>query len=270
VARLIDGTARHPRPIENAIVALARKSYEAPARLGPADLDGLRALVGDGALDYALVVSAFHFINRIADLLHVDPEALPAPLRRVEPLRRVGVWVASLLMRRMDLANRPFTASYEDTVAAMAPLVEAHTGHPVGDALASLRARPKIIETLRLAVEERDHRSTLDRATLARVHDTVEAALPTCREETEGFHARPRDPVEGAPRSPPARRRRRRPTRDASRRPSGRGGSSRASASPERAGPTERAGRRSGRRSLCGPARWIRRRRASASAARGG
>jgi hypothetical protein len=196
VARLIDGTAPHPRPLEDAIVVLARKSYEAPARLDPADLDALRALVGDGALDYALVVSAFHFINRIADLLHVDPEALPAPLRRVEPLRRVGVWVASLLMRRMDLANRPFTASYDDAVAAVAPLVEPHTGRPVGEAFASLRARPKIIETLRLAMEERDRRSTLDRPTLARVHDAVEAALPTCLEETDGFHARPRDPVE--------------------------------------------------------------------------
>jgi alkylhydroperoxidase family enzyme len=167
-----------------------------PARLVPADLDPLRALVGAGALDYAVVVGAFHFINRIADLLHVDPEALPAPLRRVEPLRRLTVRVASRLMARMDLRERAYPVEYDAAVAEAAPVFAHALGGPVGDALAPLRARPKIVEALRLALEERDQRSSLDRATLARVHRTVETALPADDDEARGFHARPADPVE--------------------------------------------------------------------------
>ncbi len=192
----MDGSATAPRPIETALVTLARKAYEAPALLTPSDLDELRALVGDDALDFALVVNSFHFINRIADLLHVDPEALPEPLRRFELLRKFSVWAASLLMRRMDLANRTYATSFEDAVAAIAPRVGTLSGEALDTAFAPLRTRPKIVETFRLAMEERDLRSGLDRATLARIHATVEDALPTCTEEGEGFHARPTDPVE--------------------------------------------------------------------------
>jgi len=174
---------------------VARRSHEAPARLAPADLDPLRALVGDGALDYVMVVGGFHFINRIADLLHVDPEALPASLRRLEPLRRLAVRAASVLMARMDLANRPYRASFDEVVATVAPALAAGIDDARA-ALAPARSRPKVVEILRLALEERDARSTLDRPTLARIHRTVEAALPASRADAEGFHARPADPVE--------------------------------------------------------------------------
>ena len=196
MARLIDGSATTPRPIETALVTLARKSYGAPALLTPSDLDELRGIVGDDALDFALVVGSFHFINRIADLLHVDPEALPEPLRRFEPLRKLSVWAASLLMRRMDLANRTYTTSFEDAVTAIAPRVGTLRANALDTAFAPLRNRPRIIETLRLAMEERDLRSGLDHATVARIHATVEEALPSSSEESEGFHARPSDPVE--------------------------------------------------------------------------
>jgi len=166
-----------------------------PARLEPGDLDALRLLVGDGALDYALVATMFHFINRIADLLHVDPEVLPERLRRFEPLRRIMVRGASLLMRRMDLATRPYTMTYEEAVTALAPVLERASGRAPRDAFVPLRARPKVIEALRLRLEERT-RSSLDADTLARIHRTVESALPTRREETEGFDPRPADPVE--------------------------------------------------------------------------
>lgn len=194
-ARLLDGTAVDATPLERALVALARKAQAEPARLGPADLKPLRDVVGDGALDYALVLSAFHFVNRIADLLHVDPEVLPARLRRLEWLRRLSVRAASVVMRRMDVGTHPYGVTYEEALAALAPVFERATGRPPADELATLRARPKLVEAYRLALEER-LRTSLPPATLARVHRTVEAALPATSADVEGFHARPADPVE--------------------------------------------------------------------------
>ena len=37
----------------------------------PDDLKAMRDIVGDDVLDYVLVITGFHFINRIADLLDV-------------------------------------------------------------------------------------------------------------------------------------------------------------------------------------------------------
>jgi len=173
-----------------------RTAYTAPAHLTPRDLVPVRAVAGDGAFDYVLVLGSFHFINRIADLLGVDPEALPDALRRFEVVRRLGVRVAARLLARMDLANRAYAPSYESALERAAPLVERALGRPVGDALASFRSRPKMIEVLALALAERDERSTVDRATLARVQRTVEDALPRSLEDSTGFHARPKDPVE--------------------------------------------------------------------------
>jgi len=138
-----------------------------PKRLTPRDLEPLRALVGEAAVDYALVLGGFHFINRIADLLHVDPEALPERLRGFEPLRRFGVQVAARLFARVDLANR-----------------------------SDMDRSARVSEVIRLAVEERDARSSLSRELLLRVQRDVEAALPRQRAEAEGFHARPGDPVD--------------------------------------------------------------------------
>jgi hypothetical protein len=159
-------------PLEAALVALVRKAHETPARLAPADLAPVRALVGDGALDYALLVGAFHFINRVADLLHVDAEVLPERLRRFETLRRLSVRAGSLFMARMDLAPRPYPTTYAEAVARFARA----TGRPPGDAFAPVAARPKLIE----AIE----------------HRTVEAALPSDPDQAVGFHARPADPIE--------------------------------------------------------------------------
>jgi alkylhydroperoxidase family enzyme len=179
-------------PLEAALVELVRKAHEIPARLSPGDLDGLRALVGAAALDYALVVAAFHFINRVADLLHVDAELLPERLRRFDLLRRVTVRAASFVMARMDLAPRVYPATYAEAVARFTRA----TGRVPGDALVPLASRPKLVEAIELALVERDVHSSLDRATLARVHRAVEAALPARPEEATGFHARPPDPVE--------------------------------------------------------------------------
>jgi hypothetical protein len=168
-------------------VELVRKATLTPARLAPADLEPVRAAAGDDALDYAVVLANFHFINRVADLLHVDPDALPDSLRRFELVRRLAVRATSVLMRRMDLHVRPYTTTFAGAVA----------GARVGsaEALAPIAARPKIVELLELAVAERE-RSTLPRDTVARVQRVVEAALPAQPEEAEGFHPRPTDPVD--------------------------------------------------------------------------
>jgi hypothetical protein len=142
------------------------------------------------------VIGSFHFINRIADLLRVDPEALPEGLRRFEPLRRLGVRAASFLLGRMDLRNRTYDRSYDEAAASLAPVFARATGRRLGDDLAVCHSRPKLLEVLQLALEERDQRSSLDRTTLARVHRVVEEALPASPEEAQGFHARPADPVE--------------------------------------------------------------------------
>lgn len=188
MARLVVDTAS-AAPLEAALVDLARKSVDAPARLVPDDLVPLRALAGDGALDYVLVLASFHFINRIADLLAVDPEVpLPAWLRRVEPVRRLVVRMMAVLLGRMDLRNRRYAQSLEQTLVLLPP------GTPTAG-LEQLRARPKVVEAIAGALDERD-RSSLDRTTLARVHATVEAALPATADDAHGFHPRPPDPVE--------------------------------------------------------------------------
>jgi alkylhydroperoxidase family enzyme len=191
VARLLTGTAPDATPLERALIDLVRQAHRAPALLSPAHLDPLRAVTGDGALEYLLVLCAFHFITRIADLLAVPPEGLPPALRRFEPLRRLGVRVASMLLRRMDLANRPDATTFADARGRLEQVL----GRSIGDAVDALRAHPKVVESIALAVEDRE-RSGLDRATLARVQRAVAAALPRSAEEASGFHTRPPDPVE--------------------------------------------------------------------------
>src|SRR5262249_9298702 len=155
-ARLL-ADAADATPLERALVGLIRRAHAAPATLVPGDLAPLRAVAGDAALEYLLVLCAFHFINRIADLLAVPPEALPDSLRRWERLRRLGVRMASVLLRRMDLRNRAYPTSF---VAARAHL-ESALGRAVGDAVDPLRARPTLVESIALAVEERQ-RTSLD------------------------------------------------------------------------------------------------------------
>lgn len=138
-----------------------------------------------------LVLGVFHFINRIADLLHVDAEALPERLRRFESIRRLGVRVASRILARGDLRNRPYAVGWDEARSRIAPLLERHDAR----ALRALAPRPKLVEALQLALEERG-RSSVDRPTLARIHRTVEAALPVAATDVEGFHTRPADPVE--------------------------------------------------------------------------
>ena len=175
---------------------MIRKNFDQPARLVPSDLDPLREIVGDGALDYTLVIGLFHFIDRIADLLHVAPEALPESLRRFEFLRRLTVRIASLIMSKMDLQNRKFNPSYEETLENITPLFEQAMDRKPGDAFAPVKSRPRLIEVFRFILEERVIHTSLSRETLANIHRTVEDALPANIEDVQGFHARPENPVE--------------------------------------------------------------------------
>ena len=59
-----------------------------------------------------------------------------------------------------------------------------------------IKSRPKLIEAIRLALEERNCRSSLDRGIMAKIHRTVEQALPKRRDDMEGFHTRLDDPIE--------------------------------------------------------------------------
>jgi hypothetical protein len=192
---LLQGTAADATPLERALIQLVRKAYACPARLGPRDLDPVRELAGDGALQYVLVIAAFHWFNRIADLLGVDLEVLPRSLRRFEFLRRLAVRAGGRLLKGMDLANRPYQWSYEEVVSRVAPLLESGLGGRAAQELAPLRSHPHLIEILHMALEERDGRTSLDRTVLATVYRTVEEALPASEGDLSGFPARSTDPV---------------------------------------------------------------------------
>ncbi len=194
--KLLEGEASNATPLELALTALARKAQAQPKLLSTGDLDALRALVGDSALDYALVVAGFHFVNRVADLLDVDPEGLPEGLRRFEPLRQFAGKGAALLFRKaMDLSTRPYDKSYDEALEGVAPVFERVVGRALKDDLEALRNRPTLVEAIQIMLEERES-SNLDAAVLARIDRAVEDALPATAEEAEGLHARPEDPVE--------------------------------------------------------------------------
>jgi alkylhydroperoxidase family enzyme len=177
------------------MAALARKAFEAPALLVPADLDPLRALVGDDAMDLAFVLAGFHFINRIADLLGVAPEALPESLRRFEWIRGLYIRVFSRLMAMMDMTNRTYEGDFEQTVERFADVFEA-AGVDAARQLQPLAACPRLVEVVAQALAERDRPGGLDREVLVRVHAEVARALPRQAEDARGLHARPSDPVE--------------------------------------------------------------------------
>ncbi|HYC54727.1 MAG TPA: hypothetical protein VEL28_07300 [Candidatus Binatia bacterium] len=179
-----------------ALAGLVRKAFESPATLTPVDLEPLRRVAGNAAIDYVLVLGGFHFINRMADLLHVDSEFVPESMSRIPFMRRVSVFFGTLLMGRMDLANRPFAKTFEQACRDIEPSYLRGTGRQVGEDLRPLHACPKMVEVLKLALDERDVHSSLSRETVARVHGLVEEYLPACIEQAQGFHPRPSDPVE--------------------------------------------------------------------------
>ena len=175
---------------------MIRKSIEKPALLTPADLIPLRQVVGSSALDYARVIAAFHFMNRMADLLGVAHEILPDKLRSYKPLRRASIQLMGYFMTRMDLANRSYEISYQQALAKITPVFEAVTGRAPQDEFENLRERTKLIEIIQLMLEERQSSTGLDKTTIIKIQRTVEAALPTGAAQTQGPLEHRDDPVE--------------------------------------------------------------------------
>ena len=176
-------------------MALVRKTWEQPAQLSPSDLEPLHKIAGDDALDYALVVGTFHFINRIADLLDVSLEAMPKSLRRFEFLRRINISIAGRLLAKMDMRNRSYPFTFEETLKALFALLE-ETGSTLDHGLETLQARPKLLEVIRQLLEERMQRCSLDPAVLMKINQTVEAALPANIDQAQGFHQLPEDAID--------------------------------------------------------------------------
>jgi hypothetical protein len=184
-------TAAHADPSQDAARTAAHHATSPqPSHTATGTLLGERD-PADAALTYVLVIGAFHYINRIADLLHVDSEILPSGLERFPLLRRATIFLASKLFARMDLANRRYPDSFETACAKMSPVFERATGRPLAGELDPLRPRPQMVEVLRHCLEERDERSSLTREQRARVDALVEQSLPRSLADAEGFHPRP-------------------------------------------------------------------------------
>jgi len=182
--------------LELELLLLMRKANDQPARLSPSDLEPVRDLVGAGAIDYVNILETLHCLNRITGMLNVAPEALPLPLRRFHGLRRLQVFLVGLGMALGDHNNRGFNLSYEQALSDIRPIFVRATGREPETELEVLRDRPKMVEVIRMHLEERDIRSTLNRETVAGIHETVESALPR-EDEGPGFGDRQgKKPVE--------------------------------------------------------------------------
>jgi len=181
-------------PIESAIVTLARKAQVNPAGLNPGDLQPMSELVGDSALEYALVLCSFHGITRVADQVGAKTET-PAPLRRIGPIRRMVVRAGGLWLRTMMKEERSYATTFQQAIENIRPIFERAVGRPPGDELESLSPRPQLVELLQLALEEKLERSTLPRETLRRVYRIVEEQLPSGAESSDSTRVHD-DPIE--------------------------------------------------------------------------
>jgi alkylhydroperoxidase family enzyme len=176
-------------PGERALGELVHKSVVAPARLAPADLAGVASAYGvAGALEIVSVVTSFHFINRIADLVGIQSD-LPIVQPRWRWLRRLGVRLQGGVMKRLaDLSNQRADV---DVDACLSEATEAFGPLPAG--YRSLVHAPNVAAFLttvaRVARE-------LDREMVERVSRVVADALPREEEEAKGFHARPQEPLD--------------------------------------------------------------------------
>jgi hypothetical protein len=172
-----------------ALHALARKTVLSPARLVPDDLAPVVAVYGQrGALEIVSYVAAFHFINRIADLVGIQSD-LPMVQRRSAWLRRLGVRLQGWAMGRfLDLENRDAGV---DAATALADAESVLGPFPAG--YRELGKAPNVAGFLTtVASVMRRIPSDVER----RVTPVVAAALPATEDEATGFHARPTDPID--------------------------------------------------------------------------
>jgi hypothetical protein len=189
--RLAEGDLR-PETLdasERALLELVHKSVWAPARLSPADLAGAVAIYGPrGALEIVSMLTSFHFINRIADLVGIQSD-LPIVQPHWTGLRRIGVRLQGWAMGRLlDLSNREIAVDVDAALAEAAAVLG-----PFPPGYRELHRAPNVAAFLTTVSDVVRH---LDPALVARVARAVAAALPAGPEDVEGFHPRPADPIE--------------------------------------------------------------------------
>ena len=177
-------------PAERAILDLARRSVREAARLSPDDLAPLATALGAaGALEAVGMLGAFHFVNRVADIVGIEGE-IPIVQRRWRWLRSLGVRVQGRVLARMlDLSNRPV----EVDVARLLAETETLRGEPLPAGYRSLVLAPNVAAWAHRMAQEWP---ALDAPLLARVRQGVREALPACDEDVEGLHPRPADPLD--------------------------------------------------------------------------
>jgi alkylhydroperoxidase family enzyme len=103
-----DPTAAPVDPDLRAFVALAVKVTARPQEVTPEDVRAAysAALSPRQYLDAVAVMITFNFITRVANALGVEPE-IPAWMRRVEPLRRLGLRAMAFFFKMfVDLGPR--------------------------------------------------------------------------------------------------------------------------------------------------------------------
>lgn len=177
-------------PAERAIEDLVRASVRRPQRLAPADLAPLTAALGAaGALEVVGMLGAFHFVNRVADLVGIESE-IPIIQRRLRWLRSFGVRMqARVLGRLLDLSNRPVEIDVGQALAE----IEQLRGQPNPTSYRALVHAPSVAAWARRMAQAE---GSIDPALAARVRRGVHAALPASDEDVEGVHPRPSDPVD--------------------------------------------------------------------------
>jgi hypothetical protein len=156
----------------------------------------LKEIVGDSAFDYAHVILAFHYMNRIADTLGVTPEVFPLRMRHFESLRKASVQLMGFFMTRMDLNNRAYDVSYQEALLRTTPVFKAITGREPENDFELFQTRPKLVEVMQILMEDRQGRTGLDTITIEKVQRTVEEALPADVTQAESIAPRPKDPIE--------------------------------------------------------------------------
>lgn len=179
-------------PHELAIQELVRKSVEAPALLCPADLLPLLRILGRiGTIEVTAMLVAFHFINRVADLVGIRSDVPLIAAHRWRFLWSLGVRLQGIALRRIfDFSNRaPEGVDAEATLQRWRIIRKA----PLPPGYDLVRESPGVAAWLESALQAYP---TLDPGMVERVDAGVRAALPACREEAKGFHRRPEDPLD--------------------------------------------------------------------------
>jgi hypothetical protein len=191
VEQLVEGEIQWEElaPGERALATLVHKSVVAPARLEPADLQESVALFGvSGSLEIVAVLAAFHFMNRMADLVGISSNLLIIQPRR-RWLRWVGIRLSGWVLRHVvDLRNQTVEidtkTALAEAEAVLGPLPPGYQAiHEASNVAGFLLSISHVVRQLPPQM-------------LARVTQGVAKALPSSEAEVTGFHPLPTDPLD--------------------------------------------------------------------------